>query len=320
MKRLLYIMKKKVFKFLLKFSISIGFLVWVFLKVNWREFFGYLLQANIWLIIAYTLIVILGMVISSYKWKVLTDFKGMRFSVWDLFKLYLTGTFINNFMPSFVGGDTYRAYEIGHAEKKYSAAASSVLMDRITGLVAATILAIIFSLINYKVVFKNNILIVANCLVILSLAFDLGVAEIRKIPLVKKHSARFIPQKILNFLQELNHYYNNDGSGVLKKSILLGCLFSFIGMAMANYVLFLALGVKVNIINYLTVIFLITIVSSIPITVNNIGLKEWSYVTFFGIFGINTSLILVVSILSRFIQMFISFAALPMYLKAQKKE
>jgi hypothetical protein len=164
---------------------------------------------------------------------------------------------------------------------------------------------------------KSNVLIVANILVVLSLAFDLTVAQLRKSAFVKHHAARFIPEKIINFLRELGHYNNNPE--VLRKSISLGCLFSIVGMALANYVLFVALGVKMNVLNYLAVIFLITIVSSVPVTVNNIGLKEWSYVTFFGLFGIDPSLVLVVSILSRFIQMIISFAALPMYLKTKRK-
>jgi len=308
---------KKRLKFLAKVLVSLFFLGWVFLKVSWSEFFTHLEAANVWLMIAYVLLVLLGIVICSYKWKVLTDFKGMHFSLWDLFKLYLTGTFINNFMPSFVGGDTYRAYETGRAEKKYSAAASAVLMDRITGLVAATILAVIFSLLNLKVVLKNNVLIGANILVLLSLSFDLTMVQVRKLAFVKRHAERFIPEKIMNFLRELGHYSSHRG--ILSKTIALGGLFSIVGMAIANYVLFMALGVKINILDYLAVIFLITIVSSVPITVNNIGLKEWSYVTFFGIFGINASLVLVVSILSRFIQMIISFAALPMYMKAKKK-
>jgi len=102
------------------------------------------------------------------------------------------------------------------------------------------------------------------------------------------------------------------------KSVMMGGIFSIVGMALANYVLLLAFGVHIGIINYLSVIFIITIVSSIPISINNIGLKEWAFVTFFGIFGVNSAAVTAVSIVSRFLQMFISFAALPMYLKTKK--
>jgi len=99
------------------------------------------------------------------------------------------------------------------------------------------------------------------------------------------------------------------------QSILLGIIFSFIGVAMLNYVLFQALGIEIGMLNYLSVIFLIAIISSIPVSVNNIGIKEWAYVTFFGLFGLNASAVLTVAIISRTIQMVVSFAALPMYLR-----
>jgi hypothetical protein len=67
--------------------------------------------------------------------------------------------------------------------------------------------------------------------------------------------------------------------------------------------------------DYLSIVFLISIVSAIPVSINNIGIKEWAYITFFGFFGIASSGALVAALLSRIVQMLISFAALPYYLK-----
>jgi len=246
----------------------------------------------------------------------LAKFKGIHRPFSDFFKYYLTGTFINNFMPGFLGGDTYRSYEIGKKEGKFAQAASSVMMDRITGLVGATVLALIFSLINMKTVMGNKVLLVANVLIFISLIFDLFLTKIKSIPAIKNQAKRFLPEKITEFFHELGLYSSDHG--ILVKSVMMGGIFSIVGMALANYVLLLAFGVHIGIINYLSVIFIITIVSSIPISINNIGLKEWAFVTFFGIFGVNSAAVTAVSIVSRFLQMFISFAALPMYLKTKK--
>lgn len=310
-------MKKKAVKFILKLSVSLGLLTWVFLKVEWAQAWIYLQRVQAWQVILYLSLVLLGMVISSYKWKLLANFKKIDHPFSDFFKFYLTGSFVNNFMPSFIGGDTYRAYQIGRAEKKYAAAASTVVMDRITGLIGATILALIFSLLNLETVLKNNFLIFFNALIILSLIFDIVAMKVREMAFLQKLSQRFLPEKIRHFFNEL-HAYGHD-HGVLWQSILLGSLFSFIGVALSNFVLLKALGVQIGFLNYLSVIFLITIVSSVPITINNIGLKEWAYVTFFGFFGVNSSLIVIAAILGRFLQMALSFFALPMYLKNQKK-
>jgi uncharacterized protein (TIRG00374 family) len=309
-------MQKKIAKFILKLLVTAGFLAWLVFKVEWSEVLGYLQRVKIWQIALYLSLVIFGMLISAYKWRLLARFKNINRPFFDYFKFYLTGTFVNNFMPSFIGGDTYRAYQIGSREKKYAEAASTVVIDRITGLLAATILALFFSLLNWRTVLAHNFLILMNLIIITSLLFDLIVMRIKKWPFLHDLAVRFLPEKILHFLRELEAY--NHDHGILWRAVVWGGIFTFFGMAMANYVLMMALGVQINVLDYLSVIFLITIVASIPVTINNIGLKEWAYVTFFGLFGVNSSLIIIVAILGRFLQMALSFTALPMYLKTRK--
>ena len=311
-------MKKKVAKFILKLLVSLGLLTWVILKVNWSETWVYLQRVQVWQVVLYLILVLLGMLISSYKWKLLANHKKIHSSFGDFFKFYLTGSFVNNFMPSFIGGDTYRAYQIGRVEKKYPQAASTVVMDRITGLVGATILALAFSLLNWKVVMNNKVLMLFNLAIIGFLVVDLLAMKIRELTFLKKLSARYLPEKIRHFFFELQDY--NHDHNVLLCAIAWGTLFAFIGVALSNFVLLKALGVQISFLNYLSVIFLITIVSAIPITINNIGLKEWAYVTFFGYFGVSSSLIIVAAILGRFLQMALSFLALPLYLKTKKDQ
>jgi hypothetical protein len=304
---------KKTLKIILKALVSLGFLYWVILKVNWLEVWYYLGKISFWQMVLYISIVLLGMLISSYKWKLLANFKGIKLSHWGFFKFYLTGTLINNVMPSFVGGDAYRAYQIGKPEKKYTEAASSVMMDRITGFVGATILSVLFALFNFKNVIKYNTLVIANVLLLASFFIDIALAKMRKIPFLKEKVRENFPAKVVEFLQDLFSY--NHDSKILMKSVFWGAVFSFVGVALSNWVLFWALGIQISIWNYLSAIFLVSIVSSIPISINNIGVKEWAYVAFFGIFGISSSLVLTVALLSRFLQMVLSLLALPIYVK-----
>lgn len=105
----------------------------------------------------------------------------------------------------------------------------------------------------------------------------------------------------------------------MKKAILWGMAFDFVGIAFSNYILFLALGAEISILNYLSVIFLISIISSLPVSINNIGIKEWAYITFFGVFGLPSSTVVAVAIVGRIVQMLMSFFALPVYLRRTKK-
>jgi glycosyltransferase 2 family protein len=307
-------MQKKI-KIAIKILITLGFLIWVVLKVDWAQVLFYLKAIAFWKLILYALFIIAGIGISSYKWQLLAQFKSLRHNFRDYYRYYLTGTFINNFMPSFIGGDTFKAYETGRPEKKYIEAASAVMADRITGLIGMTILALVFSCLNFETVFHNRFLLLINLALALSLLLDFLIAKTRDFHIWKKFLDR-IPQKIARFIIEVQNY-SNDG-GILAKTIFLGIIFQIIGVAAANFLLFWALGIKISLFNYLSVIFLISLISSIPISINNIGIKEWAYVTFFGIYGLDATAVVTVAILSRVIQMVISFFALPTYIKKRR--
>lgn len=309
-------MKKKYIKIAIKIIVSLFFVVLVIYQTNWPEVLFYLKKIKLWQIFLYILIYVASVAISSYKWKILSDFKNIRNSFNTYFKLYLTGTFINNFMPSFVAGDAYKAYEIAGPQKKYMEASSTVVIDRITGLIGAMVLALVFSAINYKTLLQNDLLMFIDAMIVLSLCTDVIIAKLKTIPTLKNFVMRILPEKAVSFLQQIYNYSNN--TAIIKKAVLWGMAFSIIGVAFLNYILFWGLGVEVNFLDYMSVIFLISIVSALPITVNNIGLKEWAYITFFGLFGVSSGAVVAISVISRFLQMAVSFTALPAYLKSRK--
>ncbi len=309
-------MAKKYIKFFLKAAVSLVFIVLIIFKTNWPEFLFYIKKISFWGASFYIIVLVISMLISSYKWQLLAVHKGFKLSMLDFFKLYLTGTFINNFMPSFVAGDAFKAYEIAKKEGRYAEAASTVVMDRVTGLIGAMLLALLASFLNFGTVMGNKTLLVINVLIILSLAADIMLSSLRRSQILKNWIFHVAPRKLVDFLREFYGYSRSPK--VLKTSILYGIVFSFVGVALLNYILFVSLGINVEFKDYFSVIFLISIISALPITVNNIGLKEWAYITFFGFFGVNSGAAVAVAVISRFLQMAISFFALPIYIKAKK--
>lgn len=306
---------RKYLKFFLKLLVSLGFVAWIILKTDWAQVLFYVKEISIWKLFVYIIFILLGMLISAYKWKMLSDFKSIKYSLWDHFRFYQAGTFINNFMPSFIGGDTFRAYQTGRNEKKYVESVSSVMLDRITGFVGSTILVVLFGLLNIQRILHINVLLLLDFLVLLSLLLFFLIIKYRKLAIWKKLS-HFLPQKLVALFSEMDEYNNN--SRILAKTIWWGMIFGIVGVAIPNFVLFWALGIQINLLDYLSVIFLISIITAVPISINNIGVKEWAYVTFFGAFGANGAAMIAIAVLGRFIQMIISFFALPTYLKSRK--
>ncbi len=306
------ISNKKI-KFIIKLTFSALFLWWVIFKVDWTEVLNNILQIKPYYLFLYVALYFLGMIFSSLKWQFLAKVKKIHYPLSKFFKLYFSATFINNFMPSFIGGDAFKSYEIGNARKKYKEAISSVVVDRITGLWGAMILALFFSILNYSTTLQNKILLFINLAIIGGLLLSYLLLKLPKF-------FSILPEKGKNFFQkgirEVWSYH--EKSNTILKAIGLSFIFNFVGLAGANYVLFWALGIEVGLLNYLSMIFLISIVSSVPLTINNIGIKEWAYITFFGFLGISSSAVVAVVLISRLLQMLLSFLAWPIYLKGNQ--
>jgi len=304
-------------KLIFKSVFMMAFLTWIFFKVDWQEVLTYFEKMDIWWMGAFVLIYAFGIAISSYKWKILADFKGFKMKFQDLFKIYLTGAFINNFFPSIIGGDTYRSYTLGKSGGgKYLEATSTVLIDRITGFAGVMMLILIFSLFNLKTVFQSNLLLGINIGIILFFVANFLLIIIRRFSIwqgVKK----FLPEKIVKMIQEIFSYQKHE---ILAKSLAWGMIFNFIGVSLATWMLFLDLHIPISFVNFMIAISIISIASSIPVSIGNIGIKEWSFMAFFGIFGVDGEAAISIAIFGRFLQMLVSFFAVPYYLKEKNKK
>lgn len=310
-------MKKKSRKknLLLKILVAVGFISWLAYKIKWNDVLFYFKQMDIWWMFSFVVIYAIGIGISAYKWKILADFKKINLKYWDLFKIYITGAFINNFLPSIIGGDTYRSYMLGKAGKgKYIEATSTVLADRITGFAGVMLLILIFSLINIETVLKSNILVLINIAIVAFFVVNLAIVFIRQLS-IWNSLKRFIPGKVGKIIREILSYHRQD---ILAKSLIWGMIFNFVGVTLATWMLFLDLHIAISFTNFVIAISIISIVSSIPVSIGNIGIKEWAFVTFFGIFGVNGEAAISIAIFGRFLQMIVSFSAIPFYLQSKK--
>lgn len=300
-------------RLIFKAIVTLLFLWWVIFKVDWRAAWESLQAVRWYHLLIYAILYYLGLFFSAIKWKTLASVKGFDYSVVKYFNLYYSATFVNNFAPSFIGGDTYKTYKLGKDKKRFKLAASSVIMDRVVGLVGAMILAVLFFGLNCRLLYQNTLV---TC-IILGIIFGVLVfSVILKFPWCYCFLSQRIRTMINKLTSEIKSYHNN--SNALIRSILLSFWFNLFGVVLANLVLFWALGVEISWRNYLSVIFLIGIISSTPITINNVGIKEWAYIVFFGLFNVSATAMVTVVLLSRFLQMFFSFLAWPIFIKNEK--
>ena len=299
----------------MKIVVSLFLVYLLIINVNWQEVWGYIVHANVYLICMYVIFYFLGILISARKWQILAHFKKFTQKYFFYFKSYLLGTFLNNFFPSFVGGDTYRVYSLGNSTKRISESSTTIVADRISGLVGVMILAIIFALFNKNVLFDENIIVyIILGLICLTLIFIITLLFFHTKFI--QYFMRLFPQFIQKYAGQLMQFCEGN---IMISAFMHSFLFAIIGIAIANYLLFMAIGVQLTWTDYISVIFLSSIISAVPISIGNIGVKEWAYVFLFGIFGVSASAAVTVVLLSRVLQMFVSFVAIPFYLQNKKE-
>ncbi len=315
--------KKQRINLSIKVLVSVGLVSLLLLKVNVWDILVSLRRITPTAMALYAVVLLLGMGISSYKWRLLVRFKGFDATLAQCFRFYITGSFINNFFPSFIGGDAYRAYQVARHDRRFAAAATTVVMDRITGLLGAMALSVFFALVNIAEVVRHPVLLMIVAVIASGLLFVLCLDFLMRMRLWK-FFARFVPaparnvlrsdsgRKAVEFLRALHEY--SVHRVLFAKAFGMSVLFGLVGLALLNFILIVSLGIRIGILDYLSVIFLISIISSIPISV---GVPEWAYVMSFGFFGVSAPSIVAVAIMIRILQMVVTLTALPMYLASR---
>ncbi len=302
-------------KTFVKIMISSFLVFLLIINVDWQEVWGYIVNANVYFIIAYLVFYFLGILISAKKWQVLAQFKKFTNKYFFYLKTYLLGTFLNNFFPSFVGGDTYRVYSLGKPTKRVSESSTTIIADRVSGLVGIMILSIIFAVLNYNVLIQHNIIVIIIVALIILTIGIVGSILFFNIKLIQ-YFINFLPQFIQKYIKQLAQFRKGK---ISIKTLLYSFAFAFVGIAFANYLLFMAIGVELEFYDFMSVIFLSSIIAAVPISMGNIGVKEWAYVFLFGIFSVDASAAVTVVILSRVLQMLVSFLALPFYFQNKRE-
>ena len=302
---------------LIKFGIGFGLLVWLAEKVNWTIVLEKLKDVSPVFIVLYIAFQLAGNLISAKKWQVIALHKhqGLTFTLKEGFFAYLTGAFINNFLPSTLGGDAYRGLWLAQKTGARAASLSTVVFDRFIGLWTIAILAVFCSSPLWHHFFSDTAFQITLSGLVIFLLGDLFVTYAYFQPWFHR-LLEWLPFQARRLIQEVIGFTEK---GIWAAGSLYALLFAFVGIALSNWTLFHALGSPIGFPSFLSVIFLVTIISSVPLSINNIGIKEWAYVTFFALVGVSVEVAVTAALLSLFIQMLISFIALPYYLRNKER-
>jgi uncharacterized membrane protein YbhN (UPF0104 family) len=134
----------------LRIVISVALLTVLFFSIEWSSVPGYVERLTPTVAIGIIAIWAAQLAISAWKWQWALRIHGLRYTYPFLSRVLVIGFFLNNFLPTSIGGDAYRVYRTLPAAPPKSRAVSAVILERVVGFAALLALGFLGALALYS--------------------------------------------------------------------------------------------------------------------------------------------------------------------------
>ncbi len=305
-------MKSKYTGALIRGVISLALIFFVLWRFQGKlaEVWQMLAAANLWWVLAAILLFWTAMLINAFKWWTLLRAQAIRVPFLAMANFTFVGFFFNNILPANIGGDVMRGYGLAKYTEKNAGAAASVVLDRLIGLSAYMSVAAVSALAVVFLTDRVDLWPLAAVAVLALLALlTLGAF------LISRRISKTV-SKLLHhgFLNKIAPIWDSLAAAFelyrfQYKTLALAFLIGLTGIAttsMVNYVLSLALGGGIPLVDIFLFTPLIALVLIIPISIGGLGLSQAAYPFFYGLVGVPGALALALSLFVQAVQLFCS--------------
>lgn len=245
----------------------------------------------------------LGVVLlSAHRWRVLLYAQRILLGFKRVVTIYFVGFFFNNFLPAGVGLDLTRAFYAARDSGKKAESLASVIVERVLGFLGLLLFALfaLGSFLKDPEGARFFLIVLGGTGLLLILAYLFLKRELarRFRPLFGRIGFLNLGERVKKLYNSIYLYKDKRGASlgaVLYSVILQGLL------VLDNYFVGSALGLDISPVYYFAYIPIICIISMVPISINGLGVREGSYVLFFGRAGVANSQSLSLSLIFFFI-------------------
>jgi uncharacterized protein (TIRG00374 family) len=283
----------------LKIAVSLGLLLFIFNTIDLQAFMLVLRGANPWWLLAALVMMMLGVVIRAWRWKILLDAIGVRVPLGELTAIYFIGFLFNNLLPSGLGGDAMRMIELNRHSERGSDAVTSVLVDRFLGLSALQAIALLALLYDWGSIPPA----VASFTVLILLGGLIGGLLLINQRLYLRLRARwglFRRMTQIKMIGNLFESFQRYPLPALGKSYLVALLFN-LSLITMNLFIGLALGAQATLAQYAVFVPITSLVLVIPISFAGLGVREEAYRQLFGQVGVPPEIAVAMSLTVYFL-------------------
>jgi hypothetical protein len=267
----------------LKFLLGPGLFAWMVYsgKLNLHQVFG---GFSHWQAIS-AMIVLLCIQpgITAWRWNLLLRAQEIRLPYRQALGLTMIGLFFNVVIPGAVGGDLVKGYYITRAmEGRRSSAATSILMDRVLGVLGLLLLAALMIVPNFSELAKNpatrklGVAVVGGLIVGMGFVLSAGLMGSRVL------NWTLLPRVVRNVLRSLPGYHKK--AAVIPVAIAVS-VFSHLLSCIAYYIALRSIGgtADVSVGYFFLLVPLGLVATAIPISPAGIGVGQAAFFALFHI-------------------------------------
>jgi len=299
--------------FLFKLLFTIIFCTIIVWKADWYNIWQAFRNSNPYLLLVVFVCSILCVTISTYKWQKLLFIHGIRLSFNKLHRYYFIAMFFNNFLPTNIGGDSYRIYKTWSIAPSRTGAFIAVITERITGIWVLLLMGFIGCVIilSSAEMLSFPLEMVAGIFVLL-LIVPIGFIIVSKTAARKLLVKINVPDKIQKAFEHIEEYGRHP---LITMQVMLISLFFHLFTLGWMMILLHAVGTNFSITALAITIAISNIIAVLPLSINGIGLLDGSFIYVAGRFGLTYEYALMFMLLFRAMNILISFAGSLIYLR-----
>lgn len=282
-------MKRKTLFFLFKLAFGFGLLLYLALAIaKPREILAVLSKVS-WpmLLLAFCLHA-LGYLISAKRWKLILDVRGGGFSIPQLIRSLLVGTFFNLFLPTRFGGDVVRVSDTRHMEQGLTASLAVIVYERLSGIVVLLFFALFASL--AKITFIRELPMLYVSLLVSLLGIFLLLLAWKAVPrgfLSRRNCRRPWLRKLLGKLDVFHGIILDFVSHrALSRGVFAWAVLLQLNVVLHFYFFGRALHMaRIPLLDYFFSIPIMLFILSFPVSINGIGVRDLFLIKFFALYG-----------------------------------
>lgn len=286
---------KKIIAFVIRISLSAALIAFLLTKIDLPTAWDAVKHSNLSLLTLSFFLFCVLMYLGLYRWDVLLRGLRLEFKFPRLLASFGGGIFFNLFLPTTVGGDVVKGLHLAAYSKRTREVVASVIIDRLSGYVALSMVALVALAIGFAYLRDRAVLLTVGFL-------SCGLVFVL-VGLFNKRTYRFTNRLLgkIRFTKTLKNihremFYLQSRPKVLFKIFSIAVAIQLC-LGLVYYTIACSLGVDKPVIYFFILVPIILAISTLPLTIGGLGLRDMGAVFLFAKIGISKEVAIIISLI-----------------------